>query len=219
MRQRFQGVSAAVLICCGAAVPPVNAAADTVAVDISRTGRNIMHDGFLMEWSGQAVRPWGNDTVWLWDAAATPAGLAGYLRTRSTPRCSAWEIAFSGPMVDRPCIVRLPVDSAWRSDFLILDRVAYDSSGAYSIEWLFPWPKGLIEHPGPFTLNLRGRCLSGDSLPVLVINGFYPEKKAGAVGKLVGRAVLIGVLAVMYFMVQRKIRRQSRQTESPRRSA
>ena len=219
MYPRFVITVASSLLILGAAMPPVYGAGDTVTVEVSHIGRNIMLDGFLMEWSGRTVRPWGSDTAWLWDAAVTPDGLAGYLRTRSAPQCSTGEIVFSGSMLDRPCVVRLPMDSAWRSDFLILDRTAYDSSGVYSIEWLFPWPKSGTARPNPFALTLQRHCLSNDSLPVLVLKGLYGEKKANTTGPLIGRIVLIGLLATMYFMIQRKIRRQSPQTEFPHRSA
>ncbi|MBN1575399.1 MAG: hypothetical protein JW913_02530 [Chitinispirillaceae bacterium] len=219
MNQRYGVFRGAMRIVCIAGAllawhTPV--AADTVTVDITRSGRKIMHDGFLMEWGMQTARTWGRDSTWLWDATVTPEGMAGYMRTQSAPPCSGWVIGFSGPSLNQPCEVRLPSDSTWQSDFLKIDHAGYDSSGAYTLEWLFPWPQHRMENHTSFFLTIKGRCLSGDTLPVMVLVSSSQEKKTPDRGSLIVRAVLIGILAMMYLMIRRKIKHQTPQMGSPR---
>ncbi|MBN1306553.1 MAG: hypothetical protein JXA18_01450 [Chitinispirillaceae bacterium] len=191
----------------------VPVAADTAAVEITRSGRAIMLDGFLMEWRMRTARAWGGDRTWLWDAATTPEGVAGYVRMQFAPPCSGWVIGFSGPSIDAPFEVRLPADSIVQSDFV---KMADDGSGAYTLEWLFPRSQRRINNDTPFVLTIGGRCRGGDTLPVLVLRAAHAGKKFPARESLIGRAVLISILAAMYFFTLRKIRHHTGQGGPPR---
>ncbi len=228
MPNRFQIVSALfriVCITCSActglfAADTVNPVPTAATVDITRYGRKIMHDGFLMEWSMQTARTWGNDNARLWDAMATPQGLAGYLRMQSTPACSGWVITFTDLQKNRRYEVRLPMDTAcaWRSEVIKIDQTGDDSSRIYTLEWLFPWHRELSDTTTPFSLRMEGQCINGDTLPLVTMECLYNEKRPDETNGLIGRIIIIGLLAVMYLMVQRKVRNQTRQRESPHQS-
>jgi hypothetical protein len=189
-------------------------------VEITRQGRKIMHDGFLMEWSMQTARTWGSGSSWLWDAMATPEGLAGYLRMQSSPACSGWVITFTDVKQNHRYEVRLPMDTAyaWHNEVIKIDQTGDDSSRIYTLEWLFPWHRELSDTTTPFSLRMEGRCINGDTLSVVTMECLYNGKKPAETNGLIGRIVIIGLLAVMYLMVQRKVRNQTRQRESPHQS-
>lgn len=188
---------------------------DTVSVDVVRSGRSIMHDGFLMEWSPGKAMAWDGDSVWLWDATATPEGFSGYLRSRRWEQCEGWRIVFS--TVRGSDTVFLPVDSLWSGKEIKIDRSGRERTDGYALEWLFPWREG----DSTSYLQISGICTdgTGDTLPVLLLHYRGIKKNSGTAGSLIGRGIFIGILAVLYIAIQRKIRNQSRRTESPRQSA
>jgi len=197
------------------------ASSDTIPVEIDRHGRRIMLDGFLMEWSMESARPWG-DTVsnsadsaqWFWDAVVTSAGLAGYLRTDSRPD-SGWMFTFSGPAFSAPQTVTLPIDSLWKNDYMRIDRAEHGLSAPFAIEWLFPLPQSdPVQGWGKFSLAMSAVNPRGDTLAVMLLRtGSLRAASGKTKSGLALRGVLIAILAVMYLMVQRTIQRQGRRRE------
>lgn len=198
------------------------ASSDTMIVEIDRHGRRIMLDGFLMEWSMESSRPWGDtvsgpadNTQWRWDAMLTSEGLAGYVRTGSRPD-SGWTFTFSGPAFSTPQTVTLPIDSIWKSDYMRIDRAEHDMSAPFAIEWLFPLPHDTDSVHGAdrFSLAISAVSPRGDTMSVMLLRTDSSRVASGkSKGGLALRGVLIVILAVMYLMVQRTIQRQGRRRE------
>ena len=58
--------------------------------DISRSGRKIQLDGFLMDWMEKNRQAWSGSALWSWDAVNTADGVAGYFHMDGAPACSSW---------------------------------------------------------------------------------------------------------------------------------
>ncbi len=220
MKRDFGKINASILIiCCFTVARPLTAASfpDTIIINGAPVSRNIMHDGFLMEWSRSKARKWGNDSLWQWDVASTGQGFAGYLCSNSVYACSTWEIVFSGSIVDSSITLRLPSDLETKNSYFICDKAAYDSSGIYVVEWLIPWPLRYNTRSDALNLVISVRCLNDGALPLLSINSISPPRFAEGKRSLLFRAIIIGLLAGMYIMIQKKLRRQTLQMGSPHR--
>lgn len=189
-------------------------------IPITRSGRKIMHDGFLMEWSIKTAQPWNADSSWVWDAMKTPDGLCGYVRLHKMVPCSGWSVTFS--IVDgREGRIRIPTDSVSPVDWIKTDYSSYDSTGIAVLEWVVPLSGNQSGAPTGDSLEvvINGKCDSGEQLPELRLTCRRPDPKKEGYGKLVGRGIVIGILAVVYLMTRRRIRNQTAQKESLRQSA
>jgi len=185
---------------------------------IARAGRKIMHDGFLMEWSLKTAQPWTPDSSWIWDAIRTPDGLCGYVRLHKMMPCSAWTVTFSSS-VDSTISISIPGDSVSPFFEVKTDYSSYKSEGIAVMEWVFPMDTTKVKSPtDSLILRINAKCSSGDTLPELRLACRQPDSKKNGYGKLTGRGIIIGLLAVMYLMVQRRIKRQTAQKESPHQS-
>ena len=193
--------------------------ADTVRIEVLRDGRKIMHDGFLMEWSLKTATVWGADSIWRFDAMATPEGLAGYMRLLKPQNCAERALqmyADSGKIRER---IDLPPDTLHQSKFFKADLSMVAEDSTYTLEWLVPWPENYQPTKQPFSVLFEEWCKEERSLPVLNFVYRYRKKTSGSTGGLIGRVLIIGMLGALYLTVQAKIRRQSRKTESPHQSA
>jgi hypothetical protein len=195
-----------------------NNGTDTVRMSDIRTGRKIMHDGFLMEWSLKDAVPWGSDSSWMYDVMATPEGLAGYFRTGTAEPCSSRTLLFSVGSAE-PVRVTLPPDSGRLNEMIKIDTSGSGAGSAYTIEWLCRWPAGFNLLTTPFTVAVDRECRSGYRFPTLFFEYRHKKEKPDGTGSLVGRILLIGGLGALYLMVQRKIRNQTKQRGSPHQSA
>jgi hypothetical protein len=186
-------------------------------VPVARSGRKIMHDGFLMEWSIETAQPWKADSSWIWDAMRTPEGLCGYVRLYKKVACSGWTVTFS-IAGDKKDSIRIPGDSVSPVDWIKTDYSSYDSAGIAVLEWVVPW-SGNEGGEDSLAVVINGKCDSGEQLPELRLTCRRSDPKNGGFGRLAGRGIIIGILAVIYLMVKRRIRNQTAQKGSPHQSA
>lgn len=192
---------------------------DAETFPIARAGRKIMHDGFLMEWSLETAQPWKPDSSWIWDAIRTPEGLCGYVRLHKMLPCSAWTVTFRSS-VDSAVSIAIPADTVSPVSQVKTDYSSYEKEGIAVLEWVFPMDTAKVKSPDDsLVLLINAKCGSGDSLPELRLTCRQPDSTKNGYGKLTGRGIIIGLLAVMYLMVQRRIKRQTVQKESPHQSA
>lgn len=186
-------------------------AADMVTFAITRTGRKILHDGFLMEWSEKTAQKWDKTGLWTGDATLTPEGFAGYFRTTAPPGCSTWTITAQSIVNNQHVTLHLSPGEVVSGNEFRLDRQEYDSSGNITIEWLLPYTQKPTTNA--FSTDIRFTCQSscGDTLPVLhyVHTGSKPLPCHGTL-KLTGQSIAIVILALIYFVMQRRIRRQKK---------
>jgi len=204
------------LVLVTATLPIFANSADTITFNITRTGRKILHDGFLMEWRTETTHTWGRDSAWVWDVIATPEGLAGYIRLPTATPCSSWHIGIMSSVDNKEHLLTLPADTTHYDPIFRSDLTEYDSSRTITAEWLFPYREGLPDLKNPMTLTFTGTNSCSDTLPVLLLSYQAQPVRAGTKISLIGQGLIIGFLALLYFSIHRKIKLQTlRQMGSP----
>ena len=201
------------LIFCG--MPPASAQVpDTLRFDVTRNGRRILHDGFLMEWRTHTARNWDSSGTWVWDVVATTEGLAGYIRLQEPSPCSLWNISITSSVDRQKHELSLPVDTVPIDKALRFDHAEFDSSRTITVEWLFPYEEGIPDKNRPMTLTFTAKSSCGTPLPVLHLSYVAQPVRTGTKISMIGQGILIVVLALLYFSIQRKIKLQMlRQTQ------
>ena len=180
---------------------------DTVKISEIRRGRKIMHDGFLMDWLNTTSHVLGGDSVCVWDAVATTEGLAGYIRSSHILKCSKWSVMISTSSPQKRSVFRFPEDTAMKNVLFKTD--CNDSTGMWTIEWLVPWPDNPEIKTQSIMIIAQNEC-SLPQVPVVVIDAERPADSNREKRGLIGKGIVIVVLAGMYLMVQKRIRNQSR---------
>lgn len=197
-------------------IPLFAASSDTVTFTVTRNGRKILLDGYLMEWRTETAHVWGRDSAWVWDVMATPEGLAGYIRLQQATACSTWRVNIITSIDNSMHLLSLPADSSHHDKLLRYDAAEYDSTGTITAEWIFPYKEGLPDMSNPMTLTLTGINGCSDTLPVVRLSYLAQPVKTGTKVTMIGQGVFIIILALLYFSIQRKIKLQTqRQMESP----
>jgi hypothetical protein len=142
------------------------------AADITRTGKRIQLDGFLIDWKENGRRAWGGSGGWYWDALNTPEGVAGYF-SNAAARCSAWTFSLvalagaSGPRV----IAVTDTGSGTMQDFSCVSREPRDSAAAVTVEWILPWDSVALDSDGTYAVQVAGASACGDTLQPMLLAG------------------------------------------------
>jgi len=190
--------------------------ADSVHVVLHAQGRNIQHDGFLLEWADASAKRFPGGDGLTWDAVNTPAGLAGYLRTPSadscTPRC--FTLVVSPQRRYDACF-----DSADGGQGTWKLFAADD--GTSHAEFLVPWEQAALDSAGVYDVSIDADNPCGTQRGVLRLSGGRYFDVTGRVWsrRVQVQTVVIGVLLASYLLLTGSVRRKNRRTESPRRSA
>ncbi|NLP01494.1 MAG: hypothetical protein GX089_03295 [Fibrobacter sp.] len=181
--------------------------------NIDKYGRRIQLDGFLLEWSAETSKKWGDS--WRWDALRTPEGLAGYLRSEGKLKCTEWKFSFE-TQKGNTIPVSIPVPPV-DSDYYKVDRKTLDSLQTVSIEWVIPWNRMDTTGAGKFTLLVNGVSACGDTLKEIMLTGSEENKTGIITLPVVVQGILIVILAAIYIVIKIRIRNQTARKGSPRR--
>jgi hypothetical protein len=142
------------------------------ASDITRTGKRIQLDGFLIEWNENRRHLWGGSGGWYWDALNTPEGVAGYFSTASA-RCSTWTFSIDAVSGDsRPRLTAVTdTGSGTMHDFACVNREQHDSATVITVEWVLPWDSVWVDSAGNYAVHAAGVSACGDTLQPLLLTG------------------------------------------------
>lgn len=180
---------------------------------VSRSGRSIQLDGFLVDWKEKERRTWQGSDQWCWDAVNTPEGLAGYFHNAGD-RCKPWTFyidARNGAL--RPRIVSVDDTGVETGRNFAYTSLAVDSSAfCLTLEWVIPWDSLAVDSAGTYTVSVAGRSACGDTLQSLLLTGVHRNR-----GRPAHEAALWGVLAAVSAAVLWRIRKKRRRRESLRR--
>ena len=175
------------------------AAADTV--DVSRHGRRVQVDGFLLEWNGDNARGWTD--VWRWDALVTPDGVAGYVASRGAPECGGWVF---GVKQENGAEITIRAPDGHTTGNAVFDRDGFEREGIYNIEWLVPRDAanggGASVYSAVITLTAANIC--GDTLPPVVIRVVREERPRKSVPAAMITMGSAAVLTVIIAVLRRK---------------
>jgi hypothetical protein len=186
-------------------------------VDISRCGRRIQLDGFLIDWKEKNRRTWSGSDNWYWDALNTPEGVAGYFCNEAV-RCSSWTFHADAR---RPCAMKVPdTDTGKTKNSFFCANLT--SGFTLTVEWVIPWDSMAVDSGGTYAIHVTGNSTCGDTLQPLLITGSSDSLKdrGGLMSRFAEWSILIAALAAVVMVVRLKIRKkycQSRRRESLRR--
>jgi hypothetical protein len=184
--------------------------------DISRSGRKIQLDGFLMDWMEKNMQAWNGSTLWSWDAINTTDGVAGYFHAGSAPACSSWvfkvDAGRNGPS---EMIASAAKDT--ETAIYCTNRTRQLNHSSITMEWLFPWDSVVIDGNGTYAINITGNSTcGGDSLESMLLTGKKPLKPSILPKNFTLKLILIILLFVVFFGMQARIRKKIRRRELPR---
>ena len=145
----------------------------SAGVDISRSGKMIQLDGFLIDWKEKERHAWSGSDPWCWDAVNTPEGVAGYFYNAAC-RCSAWTFTVDARHgAVQPQFIKV-ADSGGGTQHGFAStrgRAVRDSSSALVIEWIIPWDSVAIDSAGTYAVHAAGISACGDTLRPLFFTG------------------------------------------------
>jgi hypothetical protein len=171
---------------------------------VTKNGRQIQLDGFLLEWKKADAKRLGGDSAWLWDAINTGEGLTGYFTSGKTPRCGPWTFRFLTQNLSLHKSMDLRTDEAAPRSFY---RTAQKQDGAendVTTEWIIPWDSIWHDSSGAYQVGLFAFDTCGDTVQPLILSGHVYLPQAPSWGGVYGKAIMVGVLLVLLFMVQRR---------------
>jgi hypothetical protein len=193
-------------------------------VTITRAGKAIQLDGFLIDWKGKERRAWRGPGNWSWDAINTTDGVAGYFRSPAV-RCSTWTFSIDSRQgAYRPMMVTVAdTGSETKQSFVCASCTAHDSASAIVIEWVIPWDSVAIDSTGRYAIHVYGSSTCGDTLRSLDFTGSIAMLKAncreapGAVFWVILAVVFAAIAAALILRIRRRYRQtRTRRTESLR---
>ncbi len=177
---------------------------------ITKTGRRVQLDGFLLEWIKDSAKTLGTDTRWTWDALNTKEGLTGYFKAPASAG-SDWSFAFLPQRLSTysKMNLRFSPDSAKSFFRVSLPGASLDSSMV--AEWVIPWRNIAIDSlTGDYKVGVMAFDGRGDTLPPVVFTGrAFREKTQAPWGKVYSKAVVLLILLIALFYVQKKVKKKS----------
>ncbi|MGA2506951.1 MAG: hypothetical protein ABSF80_05690 [Chitinispirillaceae bacterium] len=188
-------------------------------VDISRSGRRIQLDGFLIDWNEKDRKPWSGSNTWHWDALNTPEGVAGYFHGAAV-RCSTWTFYIDARHgASRPWKISVPYQDTGRKtgELFCTNSVPRDSLFVLTVEWVIPWDSVAVDSNGTYALHLMGHNACGDTLqPLLITGNMYSLKNNGWFSpRFAGIVLFIALLAAIITAVRITIRKKILRRQSP----
>ena len=185
-----------------------------------RSGRSIQLDGFLIDWPEKMRRQWTGSTIWFWDAAATPEGVAGYCTSKSAP-CSSWTIDVAAWELSRsPWEMKNLNGGDAHSDRYRARHESHNGVNTITIEWLIPWDSIAVNSGGAYAIHVAGRSVCGDNLAPFFLNGNIHDmnERIPLPRMFTARLIIIAIMLGLFIGLQVVVRKKSRRRESLRRS-
>jgi hypothetical protein len=171
---------------------------------VTRNGRQIQLDGFLLEWKKADGRVLDADSLWSWDVINTREGLTGYFKSDKQCRCTGpWTFRFL------PCRLSPYQSIEIRTDAGLSDqryRVARSDSGPQkniACEWIIPWKDVCRDSTGAYQVGLVGFDACGDTVQPVILTGHVYNPKKVSWGGVYGKTIVLGVLLVLLFIMQK----------------
>jgi hypothetical protein len=175
---------------------------------VARDGRQIQLDGFLLEWKKSDAMPLGNDSSWSWDVINTREGLTGYFKSEKLPGCKdGWTFRFLPCRLSPYQSMEISTEPAGREGRFYRVAKSDNRHGAeISCEWILPWASVCHDSSGAFQVGLFAFDSCGDTLQPLILAGHVYNPKKVSWGGVYGKTILLGVLLIMLFFLQKSTR-------------
>lgn len=190
---------------------------DTITV--SKSGRRIQLDGFLIDWAEKGRQVWKGSGGWVWDAVNTPEGVAGYFHCGMIA-CSSWTFYADLHRLKTPPWEMPLGDSSQSGDagFKAV-RTARDTMYSITFEWVIPWDSLTCDSSGAYAVHIAAESKCADTLDPFLIAGNKERAISALPPRFTSRIVLIVVLLAVFIALQLAVRKKTRRKGSLRRSA
>lgn len=177
---------------------------------VERTGRTIQLDGFLLEWNKAGARPLAPGSVWLHDVCNTREGLTGYFLLSNDIRCPSWKFRFLNHRLSPYVFMELQTRSDSLKTFYRISSPAGSSKKGLTAEWLVPWDSIAHDSSGAYQVGLFAFDTCGDTLTPVIFSGHVYRQKASVWGGVYAKGILLGVLMLMLYSLQKRARVKKR---------
>ena len=173
---------------------------------VSRTGRPIQLDGFLLEWNKDKSYFWGSDSTIRFDMCKTKEGLAGYFKIEKDSACLPYVFKFFYKNLTPDIYLELNTSKDSLSTFYKLSCEKKDKKNflVYA-EWLLPWRLIGIDSSNTFKIGLFAINSCNDSLKPIILSGDgYNKGNISEWKDVNSKLIFIGIMLILFFYFQRK---------------
>ena len=197
------------------ALPVIAQTGSISTITIEQSGRKIQKDGFLLEWPQKNSRVWNSDHLVTWDAVNTTEGLAGYFRFGQLPGSGQWQI--HAYIKDGMRFEWLLDSTGTGGPTYAVDRKVAAGTSTGTIEFILPWNTIALQPDSSYHIAFTALSPAGDTLAPLYIAGSKRTAvKKGTWSAVNFQAGAIGILLVVFIILQMRIKRKKRRTGSLR---
>jgi len=201
-----RGISFLVSFLIGILIVSTTTASAVQIHAVAKNGRQIQLDGFLLEWKKADERPLGPDSTWLWDVINTREGLTGYFKADKLTCQGPWTFRFLPCRLSPYHAMEIRTDAVGSDSFF---RVTHGDAGQgrdVVCEWIIPWKNICLDSGGAYQIGLFTFDACKDTLQPLILTGRMYNPKKASWGGVYGKTILLGVLLVLLFFLQKSTR-------------
>ncbi len=177
--------------------------------EVSRAGKVIHIDGFLIEWSSETsdTCPW--DVPIVWDAMETSLGVAGYFRCTLLGSCRLENMHY---YAGEPLALKnsFSFDSSLQPTAnFALEKYTEEADSAFIIEWQIPWEELAVNEKGNYTCTFQFTNSCSDSLTHIILSGTKEvviQQDQIITPKIRLQVIMIVILLVLFILVKGRAR-------------
>jgi hypothetical protein len=176
---------------------------------ITKTGRRVQLDGFLLEWIKDSAKAMGVDSRWTWDALNTKEGLTGYFKAPAATGAD-WTFTFLPERLSSYSKMQMFFSPDSSRPFYRVSQPGNSLDSSITAEWVIPWKNISLDSSGDYKVGIVAFNSRGDTLPAMVLCGrAFHEKTAGPWGKVHVKTILLVALLIALFYAQKKVKKKT----------
>jgi hypothetical protein len=176
-------------------------------ITVSKTGRRVQLDGFLLEWVKDSAKPICPGASWTWDALNTKEGLTGYFKAPASAG-NDWIFTFLPQRLSPYSKIFLSFSPDSAKPFFRVSRPESSLDSSLVAEWVLPWQNITTDSLGVYQIGVAAFDKKGDTLPAMIFTGrAFRQQSPAPWGKVYSKAIFLVILLCALFYVQRKIKR------------
>jgi hypothetical protein len=183
------------------------------AVDVhsvSRNGRSIQLDGFLLEWKQSDARLLSNDSLWRYDVVNTREGLTGYFASTIHAKCGLWKFRFLPHRLSPRAGMDLAASLDSGHSFYRTAPLSDIPGGGIAAEWIIPWDSIWHDSSGMYQVGLFAFDTCGDTINPLILTGHVYQEPRPRWGGVYLKAIMLGVMMIVLYYLQQQARKRKK---------
>lgn len=178
---------------------------------ITKSGRKIQLDGFLLEWKKIDAKSFGSCVTG--DIISTKEGLSGYFILNDSNNCFDSVLIYTAQSKDNPATFSLR-DTMGNDNY----KVNTGSENSKIIEWVLPWKSVLSEKENIYFGQIVFKNSKQNSSKDLYFQGEKVSSKKATLPAYIPKLILVAFLLLLFILYQLKLRQQKNRKVSPHQS-